>query len=49
MNDRGIVKQLFHLAGAFALGYLIVFKTAPVLISRLEAMNLDEAWDVFDE
>jgi len=37
------------MAGAFAAGYLIVLKGYPYLHAKIQAMNLDDAWDIFDE
>lgn len=33
----------------FAVGYVAVTKAAPYVQAKIEAMDLDEAWDVFNE
>src|SRR5690606_5266636 len=42
------MKQLLEFAAYFALGYLIVNKVAPVIQAKVEAMDLDSVWDVWD-
>lgn len=43
------MKELATFAAFFALGYLVVEKLAPTIQAKIEAMDLDNAWDVFDE
>lgn len=43
------MKHLFSLAGAFAVGYWLVTKAAPVLQAKIESMDLDTVWAVYDD
>lgn len=50
MSDLvGDMKQLLSLAFGFTIGYLVVMKAAPSVQAKIEAMDLDEMWDVFAE
>lgn len=40
--------KLLTFAAFAALGYLAVMSAAPALQAKLEALDLDSAWDVFD-
>lgn len=42
------MKQLFSLAFGFAVGYLATMKVAPILQAKIEALDLDDMWEVFD-
>jgi hypothetical protein len=42
------MKQLLEFAAYFALGYLVVTKVAPVIQAKVEAMDLDSVWELWD-
>lgn len=42
------MKQLITLAVGFAVGYWVVTKAAPYVQAKVEAMDLDTVWDVWD-
>lgn len=41
--------HLIKLGLSFWAGYALVTKAAPVIQAKVEAMHLDEMWDVFNE
>jgi hypothetical protein len=43
------VKQLLAAAAGFAIGYLVVTKVAPIVQARIESLDIDTMWDVYDE
>lgn len=43
------MKHLLTFAAFYSLGYLVVTKVAPMVQAKIEAMDLDSAWDVFNE
>jgi hypothetical protein len=43
------VKELINFALGLAVGYFAVIRAAPYLQAKLEAMDLDDMWDVYAE
>jgi hypothetical protein len=43
------VKKLLELAAWFALGYVITNKGIPYMQAKIEAMDLDSVWELWDE
>jgi hypothetical protein len=43
------MKQLLSFAVSFTIGYLVVNKLAPAVIARVESLDLDTMWDVYDD
>lgn len=43
------MKQLIDFAVWFTVGYIVTNKVLPVLEAKLAALDLDDAWDVFNE
>jgi hypothetical protein len=42
------MNKLLEFAAYFALGYLVVTKVAPVIQAKVEAMDLDSVWELWD-
>jgi hypothetical protein len=42
------MKQLVEFAAWFALGYLVVNKVIPVVQAKVEAMDIDTVWELWD-
>jgi hypothetical protein len=42
------MRELLILAAGFAAGYWVVKKAAPVIQAKIEAMDLDAIWEIWD-
>ena len=42
------MRQLVVLAASFAVGFWLVTKAAPYVQAKVESMDLDTMWDVYD-
>lgn len=41
------MKQLLAFAAGFGVGYIVVTKLAPILQAKIEAVDLDAAWQAY--
>lgn len=42
------MRKLISFAVGYTVGYLVVNKLAPAIIARVESLDLDTMWDVYD-
>jgi hypothetical protein len=42
------MRDLLYLAAGFAVGYWVVTKAAPAIQARIEALDLDAVWEIWD-
>lgn len=43
------MKNLMQFAFWFAVGYYAMTKAAPAIKAKVEAMDIDEVWEIFNE
>lgn len=42
------MKKLLEFAAWYSLGYLVVSKAMPAIQAKIEAMDLDSVWEIWD-
>lgn len=48
-TDEVPVRNLILFAFWFAVGYMAVTKVAPIMQAKAEVLDLDEAWELWDD